>query len=541
MSSNQFNKLLTTILILQTITKSCYSSYNKPKKFQIPEATVEQLQTAFQENKLTSKDLVDYYLTKINNLNPILRAVIEVNPVAAEEAQKADNRREITRKGGNRTGYPQGGWLDGIPILIKDNIGTKDKLNTSGGSYALVGSILSKESGVVKRLRKAGVIIIGKASLSEWAHFRSFSIPSGWNARCGQGLNPYNLSADPCGSSSGSAIAVAANMVAVSLGTETDGSILCPSSANSVVGIKPTVGLTSRSGVIPISPRQDTVGPICRTVADAVHVLDAIVGFDPNDSEATRNASKYIPTGGYIQFLNVDGLRLKRLGIIRHPFFNFNHGSHQDTAFIQHFQTLRHRGAVLIDDLEIPNLDLIQSSSEELTMLLAEFKLSLNSYLKELDASPVRSLADVIEFNNKFSKEEKTKEYGQEAFILAEATNGIGDKEKKALLKLEEWSRNGFEKIMKANELDAVITPGSVFSTVLAIGGYPGITVPAGYDNKDVPFGICFGGLRGTEPKLIEIAYAFEHATNVRKPPAFPLNGYLLSSSSVKHDDDQEL
>ncbi|KAK9677575.1 hypothetical protein RND81_11G152900 [Saponaria officinalis] len=260
--------------------------------------------------------------------------------------------------------------------------------------------------------------------------------------------NPYNVSSDPCGSSSGSAIAVATNMVAVSIGTETDGSILCPSNANSVVGIKPTVGLTSRSGVIPISPRQDTVGPICRTVADAVYVLDAIVGFDKHDYEATENARKYIPKGGYTQFLKVDGLKFKRLGIIRHPFFNFSEDSLQNLAFRQHFHTLRQKGAVLIDDLEIPNVDLILSSNEEVTVMLAEFKQSLNSYLKDLHASPVRSLADIIDFNNRFSNEEKTKEYGQEVFKLAEATNGIKEKEKEALSTLEKWSREGFEKII---------------------------------------------------------------------------------------------
>ncbi|KAL9244871.1 hypothetical protein vseg_018590 [Gypsophila vaccaria] len=514
--------ITTQIILISCLTcSSSSSSSHKPEKFQVIEATIEQIQRAFHENKLTSKDLVDFYLKRINDLNPTLRAVIEVNPDATEEAREADKRREMARKGGGgETGFPLGGWLHGVPIMIKDNVGTKGKLNTTNGSFALFGSKVSRQSGVLKRLRKVGAIVIGKSSLSEWAHFRSFSIPNGWSARGGQGLNPYNVSADPCGSSSGSAIAVATNMVAVSIGTETDGSILCPSAANFVVGIKPTVGLTSRSGAIPISPRLDTIGPICRTVADAVHVLDAIVGFDKHDYEATKKARKYIPKGGYTQFLRLDGLKFKRLGIIRYPFFNFKEGTLQDLAFKQHFNTLRQKGAVLIDNLEIPNVDLIQSSSEVLTLLLAEFKQSLNAYLEELHTSPVRSLADIIDFNNRFSDEEKTKEYGQEVFTSAEATNGINDKEKEALVTLEKWSRDGFEKIVKDNNLDAIVTPGSDISTVLAIGGYPGIVVPAGYDNRDTPFGICFGGLAGTEPKLIEIAYAFEQATQIRKPPS---------------------
>lgn len=333
--------------------------------------------------------------------------------------------------------------------------------------------------------------------------------------------NPYNLSATPSGSSSGSAIAVAANLVTVTLGTETNGSILSPSSANSVVGIKPTLGLTSRGGVIPITPTQDTVGPICRTVTDAAYVLESIVGYDPYDSEATMSASKYIPLGGYAQFLKLDGLKGKRLGIVRTPFFDYIKGfPNQNTAFKQHFHTLREEGAILVDNLEIPNIDAIMSSNIERKVMKFEFKLALNSYLKQLINSPVQSLADVIEFNKINAQKEMIKEYGQTIFLSAEATNGIGPKEKKLLATLEEWSREGFEKVMVEHKLDTIITPGSSFSTVLAIGGFPGISVPAGYDKDGVPFGICFGGLRGTEPKLIEITYAFEQATKIRKPPS---------------------
>ncbi|KAJ4832578.1 hypothetical protein Tsubulata_030779 [Turnera subulata] len=493
--------------------------------FSIEEATIDGLQLAFKQNQLTSRQLVEFYIRQIHKLNPLLRGVIEVNPDALTLADKADQDRR-NKVPGSSVG------LHGIPILLKDNIATKDKLNTTAGSLALLGSIVPRDAGVAAKLRKAGAIILGKASLSEWANFRSYGAPSGFCARSGQGKassnfpnqeflcckslqNPYVLSADPCGSSSGSGISVAANMAAVSLGTETDGSILCPSSANSVVGIKPTVGLTSRAGVIPISPRQDTVGPMCRTVADAVYVLDAIAGFDRNDP-ATKAGAKYIPRGGYKQFLKPDGLKGKRLGIVRDPFFTSYSG------FDHHFQTLRQKGAVLIDNLRITNLG--ESYSDENLALVTEFKPALNAYLKELIASPVRSLADVIAFNNKFSKQasiEKIKEYGQGIFEEAESIKGFDASYKAALQNLTKISRDGFEKLMRKNKLDALVTPDSSASSILAIGGHPGIVVPAGYDKEGLPFGICFGGLRGSEPKLIEIAYSFEQATNIRRPPSF--------------------
>ncbi|CAK7329529.1 unnamed protein product [Dovyalis caffra] len=455
--------------------------------FSIEEATIDDLQLAFKQNQLTSRRLVAFYLKRIRRLNPLLKGVIEVNPDALFLADKADRERKA-----NTPGSSVG--LHGIPILLKDNIATKDKLNTTAGSYALLGSVVPRDAGVVVKLRKAGAIILGKASLSEWANFRTNGAPSGFCGRSGRGKNPYVLSATPCGSSSGSGISVAANLAAVSLGSETDGSILCPSSYNSVVGIKPTVGLTSRAGVIPITPRQDTVGPICRTVSDAVYVLDAIVGFDSNDV-ATREAAKYIPHGGCRQFLDPLGLKGKRLGIVRDPFYNFSNveGSGLiNQTFEHHFQTLRREGAVLIDNLQISDVDTITNieQSGELLAMLLEFKPALNKYLEQLVASPVRSLADVIAFNKKFSKLEKTKEYGQVFFEQAEF-------------------------------LSQIYRISSYVRSVLAIGQYPGISVPAGYNSEGVPFGICFGGLKGSEPKLIEIAYGFETATKVRKPPTF--------------------
>ncbi|XAR59052.1 hypothetical protein NMG60_11014683 [Bertholletia excelsa] len=490
-----------TLLLLITFVNS--------HEFTVNEATIDGIHRAFAEKRLTSRQLVDLYFYQIEALNPVLRGVIEVNPDAWDQADEADEERE------RNLGRRSLGDLHGIPLLLKDSIGTKDKMNTTVGSYALLGSELPRDATVVERLRKAGAVIVGKASVSEWYQFRSLGIPDGWSARSGQGVNPYVPLGNPCGSSSGSAISVAANMVAVSLGTETDGSILCPADYNSVVGIKPTVGLTSRAGVIPLSTRLDTVGPICRTVSDAVIVLDAIVGFDPRDSEATEEAAKSIPAGGYKQFLNKDGLEGKRLGVVRNPFLALLNRSTGVSIFNQHLNTLRKSGATVVDDLEIANIEVMLDPYQcgEAVVMLAEFKLALNDYLKELVTTPVQSLSDVIAFNINNPDLENTNEYGQEIFLASEMTDGIGEEERKAIEMMENLSRDGIEKLMKENELDAVVTPGWSVASVLAIGGYPAISVPAGYDADGMPFGICFGGLKGTEPKLIEIAYAFEQAT----------------------------
>ncbi|MFS8023847.1 putative glutaminyl-tRNA synthase (glutamine-hydrolyzing) [Helianthus anomalus] len=494
-------------LVLLALLSSCHAH---------KEATIQELRAAFNQNRVNSRQLVEFYLGEIKKLNPVLKGVLEMNPDALYDADRADRERaaKVPR---SMVG------LHGIPVLLKDTIATKDKLNTTAGSFALLGSIVPRDAGIVSRLRKAGAIILGKASLSEWSSFRSLSAPSGFSPRGGQGKNPYVLSATPCGSSSGPAISVAANMVAVSIGTETDGSILCPSSFNSVVGVKPTVGLTSRAGVIPISPSLDTVGPICRTVSDAAYVLDTIVGFDYDDGEATGKASRYIPPGGYTQFLKHYGLKGKRIGIVRNPFFVFSNGSNLHQVFESHLQTLRHEGAILIDKLEIVGLDTILNvtASGEAVLSTGEFKIAINAYLKSLVTSRVRSLADIISFNQKFGDLENIEEFGQEIFLAAEATNGIGNLEKAAIANMARLTRDGYEKMMLENRLDAVVTPGSNISPVLAIGGFPAISVPAAYDNNGVPIGICFSGLKWSEPTLIEISYGFEQATNVRKIPTF--------------------
>lgn len=485
------------------------------RAFELQEATIDSIQHAFAAGSLTSRDLVELYLDRIRSLNALLLAVIEVNPAALQEADAADRERMSGR----------GGCLHGVPVLLKDNIATRgDGLNTTAGSFALLGSSAPRDAGVVRRLRRAGAVVLGKANMAEWANFRSLVAPSSWSARGGQARNPYVLSADPCGSSSGSAISAAANLAAVTLGTETDGSIICPSHLNSVVGIKPTVGLTSRAGVIPVSPRQDTIGPLCRTVSDAVQVLEVIVGFDKDDAAATVAASKYIPAGGYKQFLKVDGLMGKRIGILRR-FFNFSStdSSYKNAVFESHFDTMRQKGAILIDNLEVANSSIILdvTQSGEAVALLAEFKLALNSYLSDLSSSPVKSLADVIEFNNQHSAEERLDEFGQPIFLAAENTSGIGATERSAIARMSQLSKQGLEKLMVEKRLDAVVAANSNAATIFAIGGYPAISVPAGYGGDGIPFGLSFGGLRGSESKLIEMAYGFEQATLVRKPPSF--------------------
>ncbi|KAK4284461.1 hypothetical protein QN277_001291 [Acacia crassicarpa] len=482
--SKHSSQCLVFSIVLVTVILTAWVKPINGSDFSIIEATIDDIQKAFADNKLTSTLLVDFYLERIRSFNPILRSVLEVNPDARAQAEKADRERRDPVCASSL------GPLHGIPVLLKDSIATDDKLNTSAGSFALLGSKVPRDAHVVEKLRRAGAVILGKASMREWYGARSLGkVPVNWCARGGHALNPYVQSGNTCGSSFGSAISVAANLVSVSLGTETHGSIICPSDRNSVVGFKPTVGLTSRAGVIPISTLQDTIGPICRTVSDAVHVLDVIAGFDPRD-EATHCAAKYIPQGGYKQFLRTEGLKGKRLGVVRNPFSNpYNNGSLAVSIFEQHLNTMRARGATVVDNLEIPNISIIQSPSKsgEFAVMLAEFKLTLNQYLKDLISSPVRSLADIIQFNIDHPDLENTREFGQDLFIRSEKTDGIGGKEQEAIKKMEELSAEGLEKIMEENELDGLVTLGSDAAALLALGGYPGITVPGRRSTADIP------------------------------------------------------
>eukprot|EP00253_Pinus_taeda_P005525 PITA_05525 len=476
--------------------------------FSIEEATIPEIQQAFKAGKLTSRGLVEFYLDRIKKLNTVLHAVMELNPDALLLADMADTQR-LKACGTIESA------LHGIPVLIKDSIVSNDKLNTTAGSFSLLGSKVARDAGVVKKLRKSGAIILGKASMSEWADVRSSTAPNGWSPRGGQVKNPYVLTADPSGSSTGSAVAVAANMAAVTLGTETAGSILSPSSVNGVVGIKPTVGLTSRAGVIPVSHHRDTVGPICRTVTDAVYLLDEIVGYDPRDHKASKSAAQFIPNGGYKQFLKPDGLHGKRLGIFR----GIN-GSSEAVAFEKLLATLRQKGATLVANSGINAIFNVDLTDLE-TVFLYDFKQDLNMYLSELPESPVRTLADVIAFNIEHPQEEKIPEYGQDYFLESQKTSNFNaEAYKKSLKKIHLITKNGIDKVLKDYKLDALVTLDDSITYILAIAGYPGISVPAGYNKKGVPFGLYFGGGSGSEATLVQISYAFEYATQIRKIPS---------------------
>jgi amidase len=496
-----------------------------PKEFELEELTISELQEGMKSGRFTARSLVKKYLDRIADIDkdgPKLNAVIEVNPDAMMIAEELD--RERKQKG------PRGP-LHGIPILIKDNIDTADRMMTTAGSLALVGSRPAQDAYVAKRLREAGAVILGKTNLSEWANFRSSHSTSGWSGRGGQTKNAYALDRNPCGSSSGSGAAASANLCAAAIGTETDGSIVCPSSTNSLVGIKPTVGLIGRSGIIPISHNQDTAGPMARTVTDAAILLGALTGIDASDAMTKPSAGKSFTD--YTQFLAKDGLRGARLGIVRKS-FGFNDSV--DKLLNDRLATMKELGAVIVDPADIPTSGKFDES--ELEVLLYEFKTDLNTYLGRLGSSSlVHSLKDVIEFNEKNHDRELTY-FGQDLFIKAEAKGPLTDKKYlQALAKNHLLSRTqGIDFVMRKNRLDALIAPtggpawpidwinGDHFtggySSASAVAGYPHITVPAGYV-FGLPIGISFFGGAWSEPKLIKFAYAFEQATKARQAPRF--------------------
>ena len=496
-----------------------------PPAFDLEELTITDLQQGLQSGKYTSRELVEKYsdrITDIDKKGPGLYSVIEMNPDAERIAVALD--RERKEKGPRSP-------LHGIPILIKDNIDTQDRMMTTAGSLALVGAKPQRDAFVAQRLRDAGALILGKTNLSEWANFRSTKSSSGWSGRGGQTRNPYVLERNPCGSSSGSGAAVAANLCAAAVGTETDGSVVCPSSANSLVGIKPTVGLVSRAGIIPISHSQDTAGPMARTVSDAAILLGAMTGIDPRD-EAT-NESRGKSVADYTQFLDKDGLRGIRLGIAR-KHFGFN--ERVDKLMNDLLAEMKKLGAVLVDPADIPTTGKFDDS--EFEVLLYEFKADLNKYLAGLGpTAPVRSLKDVIAFNEKNSAREMPY-FGQDIMTKAEAKGPLTSKPYLAALRKNHLltRAQGIDAVMKKNRLDALVAPtggppwptdwinGDHFtggySSASAVAGYPHITVPAGYV-FGLPVGISFFGGSYSEPKLIKIAYAFEQATKVRRPPQF--------------------
>jgi amidase len=496
-----------------------------PKEFELEEITFAELQDAMKSGRVSAHSVTKDYLNRIYEIDkhgPALNSVIEINPDALSIAEALD--RERKEKG------PRGP-LHGIPILIKDNIDTADRMMTTSGSLALVGSRPAQDSYVARKLREAGAVILGKTNLSEWANFRSSHSTSGWSGRGGQTKNAYALDRNPCGSSSGSGSSAAANLCAAAIGSETDGSVVCPSSSNSLVGIKPTVGLIGRSGIIPIAHSQDTAGPMARTVTDAAILLGALTGIDPNDAMTKPSAGESFTD--YTQFLNKDGLRGARLGIAR-KYFGFNDAV--DKLLNDHIAEMKRMGAVIVDPADIPTSGKFDDS--EFEVLLYEFKTDLNAYLGKLGpSSPVHSLKDVIDFNEKNRDRELTY-FGQDIMTKAQAKGPLTEKKyREALAKNHLLTQTqGIDFIMHKHNLDALIAPtggpaaptdwinGDHFtggySSASAVAGYPHITVPAGYI-FGLPVGLSFFGGAWSEGKLIKYAYAFEQATKARQAPRF--------------------
>jgi amidase len=500
----------------------------------LEEATIADLQAAMAAGRLTSLELVRRYQERIEAIDrngPCLNSVIENNPEAEAIAASLDAER---RTKGVR------GPLHGIPVLIKDNIDTADRMRTTAGSLALLGSRPARDATVAQRLRAAGAVILGKTNLSEWANMRSGRSSSGWSGRGGQTRNPYVLTHNPCGSSSGSAVAVSANLCVAALGTETDGSIVCPSHINGVVGIKPTVGLTSRAGVVPISHNQDTVGPHARTVRDAAILLGALAGVDPRD--AATAASDGRSMADYTRGLDPNGLRGARIGVARKTFFGYS--AHADRVIEEAIAVLRTQGAILVDPADLPSAEEMSTSPAELEVLLYDLKADMAAYLatRVPDAAHpelpmVRTLAQLIAFNESHRMEEMTF-FGQDLFEEAQAKGSLTDAAyTEALAACRRMGgREGIDAVMDRYQLDALIAPtggpawptdhvnGDHFlgasSAPAAIAGYPIINVPAG-SVFGLPIGISFMGRAWSEPALIKLAYAYEQASRARKAPEY--------------------
>jgi amidase len=507
------------------ISETSSANVAPPPAFELDELTIAELQSGMASGKYSAQSLTRQYLDRIDEVDkhgPVINSVIELNPDALSIASELDKERQA--KGAR-------GPLHGIPILIKDNIDTHDRMTTTAGSLALGGSIPLQDSSVAKKLREAGAVILGKTNLSEWANFRSSHSSSGWSGRGGQTRNPYVLDRNPCGSSSGTGAGLASNLAAIGIGSETDGSVVCPSNANSLVGIKPTVGLISRAGIIPISHSQDTAGPMCRTVTDAAILLGALTGIDPRDDATKASAGKSF--ADYGKFLDANGLKGARIGVHRKG-FGFNDGV--DKLMGDCIDIMKRRGAVIIDPADIPTQGKFDDS--ELEVLLYEFKADLNSYLAALGPrAPVKSLKEIIDFNEQY-KDREMPYFGQDLFIKAQAKGQLTDKAyRDALAKDQRMSRKeGIDFVMDKNKLDALIAPtggpawttdwvnGDHFtggySTASAVAGYPHLTVPAGYV-FGLPVGISFFGRAWSEPTLIKFAFAFEQATKARRTPQF--------------------
>jgi amidase len=506
-------------------TRAGTSAQAGARRIDLVEATIADLQAAMQGGAVTSRGLVNAYLARIRTIDkagPRINAVIELNPDALAIAVELD--RERSARG------PRGP-LHGIPVLLKDNIATADRMQTTAGSLALLGAIAPRDAFLVTRLRAAGAVILGKTNLSEWANIRSTRSTSGWSARGGLTRNPYALDRNTSGSSSGSAAAIAANLAAVAVGTETDGSIISPAAINGLVGIKPTVGLVSRSGIIPIAHSQDTAGPMTRTVADAAALLTVLAGSDPRDAATAAAAEN---TGDYTRFLDSGGLNGARIGVVR---ANFGGRNDLAAALVEEaLQVLKAQGATLVDPVEVAGGAGFEAA--EIEVLLYELKADLAAYLAEYaPGSRIRTLKDVIEFNEQH-RDRELRHFGQELFLRAQATEGLDSKQYlDALASARRMARTeGLDRALREHRLDALVAPsnspawltdfirgdneGEGFTSPAAVAGYPHITVPAGLVHG-LPVGISFVGGAWSEPTLIRLAYAYEQASRRRQPPTF--------------------
>ena len=494
--------------------------------FELDEISVDELQQNMESGERTARSITELYLGRINEMDrqgPELRSIIETNPEALAIADDLDAER--------RTNGPRGP-LHGIPVAIKDNIDTHDQMTTTAGSLALEGSISPMDSFIAQKLRSAGAIILAKANMSEWAYFRGLRATSGWSARGGQCRNPYALDRNPCGSSSGSGVAASANLAALTIGTETGGSIMCPSSSNGVVGIKPTVGLWSRSGIIPISHSQDTAGPMCRNVKDAAILLGALTGVDTRDSATSPSQGKVHKD--YTPFLDPAGLKGTRIGVAR-SFSGFD--PRIITLFDEAIEVMRAEGAIIVDPA---NLDAAAWNDPlSLVLLEYEFKADLNAYLAGLGPNVrVKSLADVIEFNEQHADLELPY-FGQERMIASQARGPLTDPEYlNAMSTIQKANReDGIDRLVREHNLDAIVAPtrdipwptdhikgdrsdGGSSAGPAAIAGYPDISVPMGFVSG-LPVGVSFFGRAWSEPTLIKVAYAYEQVTQHRRAPTF--------------------
>jgi amidase len=502
---------------------ACPAQPPEIKRFELDEITIADLQAGMASGKFSARSITEKYLARIEEIDkhgPTINSVIEINPDALAIADALDKERKAQHVRGP---------MHGIPVLIKDNIDTADRMQTTAGSLALLGSKPARDSFVAQKLREAGAVILGKTNLSEWANIRSSHSSSGWSARGGQTLNPYVLDRNPCGSSSGSGAATAASLCAVAVGSETDGSVVCPASASGLVGIKPTLGLISRCGIIPIAHSQDTAGPMARTVRDAAVLLSALAGVDPRDSATAASEGK--SSTDYTKFLDPHGLRGARIGVAR-KYFGGNDA--QDQLMNDLIDAMKRQGAEIIDPADLPTHGKFDKT--ELVVLLYELKADLNAYLAARPGAPA-SLKDIIEFNES-NRDKEMPYFGQDLFIKAEAKGPLSDKEyTDALEANHRLSRQeGIDAVMDQFHLDAIVAPtaGPAWLTDLvdgdhdlggssnaaAVAGYPDIAVPAGFVSG-LPVGISFFGRAWSEPTLLKIAYSFEQTIQARRPPRF--------------------